>query len=525
MMKLVIDNIVLPPDRTDGEIGEAIARRLGIVVPREYEIIRKSLDARKRSDIVHRYRVVLDLPDDVARPLIDSGEAAPYEGKIQPPAVIRRPGLSVLVIGTGPSGLFCALRLIEAGARVELLERGKPIEERMRDIEILESRGELNGQSNVLFGEGGAGTYSDGKLTTRTRRPEIDRVYRTLVEHGAPPSILYEAKPHLGTDRLRGILRSIRGAIHEAGSRISFNESVVDIVMRDGAVTGVITSAGREVPADRVVLAIGHSARDTYCMLMDRGVTLEKKGFAAGIRIEHPAALINRIQYGGSPYRDGLPAAEYALTFNDRATGRGVYSFCMCPGGRVINSSSEQEMLCTNGMSFSKRNHPFSNAAIVVTVSPDDFAGGPLDGIGFQRSIESSAFRTGGGLFHAPAQRVTSFLAGRLDHDLPDVSYRPGVVSARLDEALPAWIVNAMKAALPEFGRSMKGFITDQAVCIGVETRTSSPVRIARDASFQSVSVRGLYPVGEGAGYAGGIVSSAVDGIRCADRILGGEQG
>jgi len=522
MMKLVIDNIVLRPGRPEGEIGEEIGRRLGIPAPGGYEIIRKSLDARKKSDIVYRYRVVIDLADEIARPLIEAGEAAPYEKKTHPTLAVRRPDLSVLVVGTGPSGLFCALRLIEAGARVELLERGKPIEERMKDIEILESSGELNEQSNVLFGEGGAGTYSDGKLTTRTHRPEIDQVFRTLVEHGAPSSILYEAKPHLGTDRLRGIVRSIRGAIHASGSNISFNETLDDIIVHDGAVAGFITGTGREITVERVVLAIGHSARDTYEMLLKRGVTMEKKGFAAGIRIEHPAALINRIQYGNSPYRDLLPAAEYALTFNDRMSGRGIYSFCMCPGGRVINSSSEREMLCTNGMSFSRRNQPFSNAAIVVSVSPEDCPVGPLDGISFQRMIESSAFRSGGGLYHAPAQRVTSFLAGRLDTDLPEVSYRPGVVPARLDRALPSWIVDAMKKALPAFDNAMKGYITDQAVFIGAETRTSSPVRIARDSGFQSVSVRGLYPAGEGAGYAGGIASSAVDGIRCAEQILCG---
>jgi uncharacterized protein len=523
MMKIVIDSIVLRPGRPEQEIGEALAQRLGIAAVPPYTILRKSLDARKRSDIVYRYRVACDLPDEAVRKLIDAGEAAPYTEHAVGPAPVLRPECSVLIIGSGPAGLFCALRLIEAGARVEVLERGKPVEERIKDIEELESRGVLNERSNVLFGEGGAGTYSDGKLTTRTRKPEIDWVFRTLVAHGAPSSILYEAKPHLGTDRLRGILRSIRGAIQEAGSSISFNESADDFIVHNGSIAGIVTGGGREVRSEKVVLAIGHSARDTYAMLLQRGVSLEKKGFAAGIRIEHPAALINRIQYGDSPYRDILPAAEYALTFNDAATGRGVYSFCMCPGGRVINSSSEQEMLCTNGMSFSKRNHPFSNAAIVVTISPDDSAGGPLDGIDFQRMLESSAFRSGGGLFHAPAQRVTSFISGRLDTDLPEVSYRPGVVPARLDRALPGWLVDAMKQALPAFGRSMKGFITDQAVFIGAETRTSSPVRIVRDESFQSVSVRGLYPVGEGAGYAGGIVSSAVDGVRCADRIIGGE--
>jgi uncharacterized protein len=523
MMKIVIDTIALRPGRPEQDVGEELARLLGLPDPPPYTILRKSLDARKKSDIVYRYRVVLDLEDHVARRLVEAGEASYYAEPAQAPAPAKRQDLSVLVVGSGPAGLFCALRLIEAGARVEILERGKPVEERMKDIEELESRGVLNERSNVLFGEGGAGTYSDGKLTTRTHRPEIDWVFRTLVAHGAPSSILYEAKPHLGTDRLRGILRSIRGAIQNAGSAISFNESADDLIVHNGSVAGIVTGSGREMRSERVVLAIGHSARDTYAMLMRRGVTLEKKGFAAGIRVEHPAALINHIQYGGSPHRDILPAAEYALTFNDTATGRGVYSFCMCPGGRVINSSSEQSMLCTNGMSFSKRNHPFSNAAIVVSVSPDDSEGGPLEGIGFQRMIESAAFREGGEGFRAPAQRVTSFISGRLDTDLPDVSYRPGVIPARLDRVLPGWIVTGIQRALPAFDRAMRGFVTDQAVFIGAETRTSSPVRIVRDGSFQSVSVRGLYPVGEGAGYAGGIVSSAVDGARCADRILCGE--
>ena len=524
MMKIVVDSIALRPGRPGDEIGEELARQLGLPAPPAYTILRKSLDARKKSDIVYRYRVVLDLEDDVAQGLVTAGAALPYGEPARAPAPVMRQGLPVLVVGSGPAGLFCALRLVEAGARVEILERGKPVEERMKDIEELESRGMLNERSNVLFGEGGAGTYSDGKLTTRTHRQEIDWVFRTLVVHGAPSSILYEAKPHLGTDRLRGILRSIRGVIQNAGSTISFNESADDIIVHNGSLAGVVTGSGREVRSERVVLAIGHSARDTYDMLLRRGVTLEKKGFAAGIRIEHPAALINGIQYGASQHRDILPAAEYALTFNDRATGRGVYSFCMCPGGRVINSSSEQAMLCTNGMSFSKRNHPFSNAAIVVTVSPEDSAGGPLEGIGFQRMIEAAVFREGGGLFSAPAQRVTSFLSGMLDTELPETSYRPGVMPARLDRALPGWIVRAIQQALPAFDRAMKGFITDQAVFIGAETRTSSPVRIVRDGSFQSVSVRGLYPIGEGAGYAGGIVSSAVDGVRCADSILGGEE-
>jgi uncharacterized protein len=519
-MKLIFDNITLDPDMDQEHIKKKIIERFSIDFDFEYSILRKSLDARKKNRIVYRYRVLLDVPDDRAGSFLQEKDISVYVAKEFPaPAKYSKQG-NVTIVGCGPAGLFCGLRLIEAGAQVDIIERGKAIEERMKDIGLLENEGILDEQSNVLFGEGGAGAYSDGKLMTRIRRIEIDWFFRKLVEFGAPPSILYEARPHLGSDRLRLIVKNIRRHIVGSGSRIRFNESMSDIIIFRGAVAGAVTSKGEELQGSILVLATGHSARDTYFLLQKKEILLERKGFAVGLRIEHPAALINSIQYGDSPYAEYLPAADYMLSYHNRKTNRGIYTFCMCPGGRVINSSSEKLRLCTNGMSLSGRNLPFSNSAIVVTVSPDDGQDDFLSGIGFQRMLEERAFGEGGGNFTAPAQRVTSFLRNRLDTGLPPVSYRPGVHAAELENCLPGWISTELKSGLRHFDTLMKGFITDQGVLIGTETRTSSPVRICRGDDFQSVSVRGLYPVGEGAGYAGGIVSSAVDGIRCADTIL-----
>jgi uncharacterized FAD-dependent dehydrogenase len=520
-MKLLADNIILNPDEDQAILKDRIRTIYGIDHKFDLTIALKSLDARKKDHIVYRYRAIIDIDDAAGESLLKKSGISVYEPKEAPAIPRKRIRERVLIVGSGPAGLFCALRLIQAGATVEIFERGKSVEERMKDIEVLERQGVLDERSNVLFGEGGAGTYSDGKLTTRTRRPEIDWFFNMMVECGAPPSILYEAKPHIGTDRLRVVVAAIRRRIISSGSQVHFNESVDDIIVAGGSLRGIITSRGREVSGSRLVVAMGHSARDTYEMLRKRGVALERKGFAMGVRIEHPVQLINEIQYGRSPYREMLPAADYALKAVNRSSGRGVYSFCMCPGGRIINSSSEQERLCTNGMSFSKRSHPFSNAAIVVTVSPDDFGTDILGGIALQRGMEAEAYAGGGGAFIAPAQRVTSFLSGRVDTELPPVSYRPGVVPSDLARHLPAWLAGELKTGLAQFERKMRGFVSDSGVLIGVETRTSSPVRITRNSGFHSVTVRGLYPVGEGAGYSGGIVSSAVDGIRCADCILG----
>jgi len=521
-MKLVFDSIELSPFEKEEDLSLKLTALYGLPVNTPFKVLRKSLDARDKAAIVWRYRIEADVPDNAAGNLLKMPGTSPArEVPVYLPAGNLLKPLNVIIVGAGPAGLFCALRLIERGAAVTVIERGKPVEERMADIELLKTGGVLNEESDVLFGEGGAGTYSDGKLTTRIRRPEINWMLDKLIEMGAPLSIRYEQKPHLGTDRLKDIIKNIRQCILSSGSQIKFFEKASSLILHESRATGLITQTGNEYTADAVVLACGHSARDTYEMLKNTGVILEKKGFAAGLRAEHPAALINRIQYGTFADKGVLPAAEYVLTFNNRSTGRGTYSFCMCPGGEVINSSSERGMLCINGMSYSKRCGSFSNAAIVVTIMPEDIPGDALAGIDFQRLLERGAFSAGGGGFNAPAQRITSFLADRKDSTLPESSFMPGLNPS--DHAyLPGWIVSEIRLALRNFEKKMKGYITEEALLIGIETRTSSPVRILRGEDMQSVSIPGLYPVGEGAGYAGGIVSSAVDGIRAADAILSG---
>lgn len=519
-MKLVFDAIELSPFETQDMLAAKIAQRYAIPAPADMTILRKSLDARDKHRIVYRFRVLAEVPDDLAAALLAAPGVKRYEVPAPAPLARRAAhGLTVIIVGSGPAGLFCALRLIAAGARVEILERGAPVEERLQAIHTLQATGVLDPESNVLFGEGGAGTYSDGKLTTRIHKPEVAWVFQELVACGAPASILSEQKPHLGTDRLVPIIRAIRGRIEDAGSRLHFHAKVTDLLLAGDTLAGVTAANGSEYRAAAVVLATGHSARDVYTRLHERGIALAKKGFAVGLRAEHPAELINAIQYGRLAQAGVLPTAEYALAFNNPRTGRSVYSFCMCPGGEVINSSSEEARLCINGMSNAARDGRFSNAALVVTVGEQDLPAHPLAGLEWQRALEEQAFAAGGSGFRAPAQRITAFLSGRGDTSLPPVSYRPGVTPARHDY-LPPWMTDELKNALPHFNNRMRGFVCAEGVLIGVETRTSSPVRIVRGDDMQSVSLPGLYPVGEGAGYAGGIVSSAVDGVRAADMIL-----
>jgi len=517
MKELIIDDITLAPDKPDEILSMMIRDRAGCEIS-SYRIIRRSLDARHKDRIVYRYRVAISVDDDTAQKLILSHNLKEFTEMSFPDPVYKKRTDHVVIAGTGPAGLFAALRLLEGGCPVILLERGKPVDERMADIDLLEKNGILDPDSNVLFGEGGAGTYSDGKLTTRTHRSENNWFYKKLVEHGAPPGILYETRPHLGTDRLRAIMRSIREKIISLEGEIRFRETLSDLVIHDDNIVSVRTSSS-EFATKKLILATGHSARDVYGLLARHNVALQSKGFAVGIRAEHPADLINDIQYGQSRFKNILPAAEYHLA-HTCASGRGVYSFCMCPGGRVINSSSEQGMLCTNGMSFSARDLPMSNAAIVVSIHPEDTGNTPFGGIEFQRRLESAAYSAGGGDFFSPAQRISSFLAAKLDLNLPQTSYLPGVVPFAMHTMLPEHIVKDLQEGLRRFNRIMPGFLSEKGILIGIETRTSSPVRIVRNESFQSVSVKGLFPAGEGAGYAGGIVSSAVDGIRIADAIL-----
>ncbi|MCL1864511.1 MAG: NAD(P)/FAD-dependent oxidoreductase [Spirochaetes bacterium] len=518
-MFLQINNIKLTPAQQEREIIDIINLEYDLSVT-SFKIIKKSLDARNKNNIHYSYKVIIDVDNIEASRLLDYDNIEKYDPYIIPETVKTIFNEKIIIAGSGPAGLFAALRLIESGAHVIIIERGKRVEERMKDIELLETKGILNCDSNSLFGEGGAGTYSDGKLTTRINKPEMFWFYKKLIENGASESIAYESKPHIGTDQIQRIIKNIRKKIIDSGSEIRFNERVTDLYITNGKINGVATSTGNEFFSNNVILAAGHSARDMYSLLQQKNVAIEKKEFAIGVRLEHPVDEINRIQYGNSKYIKTLPAAEYNLTYNNSSTKRGVYSFCMCPGGSIINSSSEEVMLCVNGMSMSKRDNRFSNAAIVVTVKKEDMGYDSLSGIELQRELEMRAFKSGGGDFKAPAQRISSFINNKLDNNLPESSYKKGTVPAQLEDFLPSWITNELRDGLSSFNNKMYGFISPNGVLIGAETRTSSPVRITRDTSLQSISVKGLYPAGEGSGYSGGIVSSAVDGIRAADMII-----
>jgi hypothetical protein len=479
-------------------------------------VLRRSLDARKGRPVGHHLDVALVAP----------GEAAPAE-ELPPPARARA-GLRVVVVGAGPAGTFCAMRLQQAGAAVTLVEQGKPVQPRRRDLASLTQRGELDPFSNYCFGEGGAGTFSDGKLYTRTKdRLGVRSVLRALVAHGADPGILVESRPHVGSNKLPRILTAMREALEAAGVVYLFSEAVVDLLAEGDRVRGAVTASGRELVADATVLAVGHSARPLYALLERRGVALEAKPFALGARIEHPQPLIDRLQYGRAAGHPKLPAAFYEVAATvpvPDAGERGVYSFCMCPGGWIVDAATEPDHLCTNGMSLSRRDSPHANAALVVTVEPRDYLGrfgaGPLAGLALQRQVERRAFENGGGGFVAPTQLVADFLASRPSESALPTSYRPGTRPGDVRSALPPFIAEAMARALSVFERKLPGFSRGAAQLIGVETRTSSPVRILRGRDLASPSHRGLYPAGEGAGYAGGIVSAALDGLRIADAIL-----
>ncbi|MSP62798.1 MAG: FAD-dependent oxidoreductase [Myxococcales bacterium] len=513
--------VFLALEEDEAALPEVVARAAAI--PRaeilSLRVARRSLDARKGHPIGWRLRV------EVLR----AGEPASREVPLGLPPPERAPGSRrVVVIGSGPAGTFAAWRLAQAGIAVTVVERGKPVQPRRHDLAALVQRGALDPDSNYCFGEGGAGTFSDGKLYTRVKdRRAVDEVLRVLVEHGADRAIAVESRPHIGSNRLPKILIALREALIARGVAYVWSDEVIDLAVGGGRVCGVRLRSGAELSADAVVLAVGHSARPVYELLHRRGVALVAKSFAVGARVEHPQPLIDRQQYGRAAGHPKLPAAFYELTAQvpSGSGERGVYSFCMCPGGWIVAAATEPEALCTNGMSLSRRDSPFADAALVVTVEPRDFgadAGGPLAGLEFQRAIERRAFAAGGGGFVAPGQRITDFLAGRATDAPLASSYRPGVVGGRVDDLLPPFVAEALRKALPRFGRTVAGFAGESGQVVGVETRTSSPVRVVRDdRSLQSPSLPGLYPAGEGAGYAGGIVSAAIDGLRIADAILG----
>lgn len=477
----------------------------------EMRIVKRSVDARKK-DI--RVNLTVEL---------FSGEES---GKKIDPFKLQDVSASkeVIIIGAGPAGLFAALRLIEAGIRPVILERGRDVSTRKRDIAKISREHIVDPDSNYCFGEGGAGTYSDGKLYTRSKkRGDNTRVLELFCLHGANGNILYEAHPHLGTDKLPAIISNIRQTIIDAGGLILFETRVEDILTESGCVKGVATAGGAIYKAGNIILATGHSARDIYEICRSRQIEVQMKSFAMGVRIEHPQELIDRIQYHGNARGNYLPAASYNLV--KQIDDRGVYSFCMCPGGFIVPSATRQEEVVVNGMSPSHRGSVFANSGMVVEIKTEDYvkfeAFGDFAGIEFQKQLEHEAWINGGRTQRAPAQRLTDFVSGKVSGSLPKVSYFPGVTSSPLHEWLPAAIGNRLREGFKLFGGIMKGFLTSDAVVLGVESRTSSPLRIPRDPEkLHHIKLEGLYPCGEGSGYAGGIVSSAVDGVRAAEAII-----
>jgi len=433
-------------------------------------------------------------------------------------------GEPVVIVGAGPAGMFCAYELARAGVRAIILDRGKPVQARRRDLKGLTQHGRVDPDSNYCFGEGGAGTYSDGKLYTRShKRGDVRDVLEVLALHGAPPAILVDARPHIGSNKLPKVITAIREALAKVGSEIRFGTHATSLVVRDGRAVGVRTADGGELIGRAVVLATGHSARDVHTMLLAAGVRLEAKPFAMGVRIEHPQPLIDRMQYGRFAGHAKLPAAPYRLAFTPN-DGRGVFSFCMCPGGWIVPASTEPDGIVVNGMSLSRRDSPYANSGLVVSVELSDLPGDdPLRGVALQRRLEQAAAHAGGGELRAPATRATDFARGKASSTVPRTSYQPGLVATDVGAVLDSTglpLAQRLRDGLVQFDRQMRGYLTDEAVLVGVESRTSSPVRVPRDPeSLASPDLAGLYPCAEGAGYAGGIVSAALDGIRVARAI------
>jgi len=527
---LRLTDVQLPLDHPESDLEAAILARLGIALEDliGFTVFRRSYDARKKSAIIFIYTLDVDVKNEAAvqKRLHSNRNVTPtpdthYHFVAQAPA-----GLSTrpVVIGAGPCGIFAGLILAQMGFRPIILERGKVVRERTKDTFGLWRKRELHPESNVQFGEGGAGTFSDGKLYSQVKDPKHygRKVLTEFVKADAPPEILYVSKPHIGTFRLVKMVELMRATIEELGGEFRFQSKVDSLDIEDGQVRGVTLAGGEHIATDHVVLAIGHSARDTFQMLYERGVYVEAKPFSVGFRIEHPQSLIDRCRFGNFAGHPALGAADYKLVHHC-SNGRSVYSFCMCPGGTVVAATSEPGRVVTNGMSQYSRNERNANSGIVVGITPADYPGShPLAGIEFQRQWESRAFELGGGTYDAPGQLVGDFIANRPSTEFGTVlpSYKPGVHLGDLNPSLPAYAIDAIREALPAFDKQIKGFAMQDAVLTGVETRTSSPIRIKRkDDDLQSLNTRGLYPAGEGAGYAGGIMSAAIDGIKVAEAV------
>jgi uncharacterized protein len=513
-----------------GEGAEALKGKVASIlhIPDELvsslAVVRKSIDARRRKPPCFIYALDCTVPDGIA---LTDKEGVKIEVLQEDKKPLRSPARiktskRPVIVGCGPAGIFAALTLAERGIPALLLDRGKDIPARVADVQAFWERGILNTESHVHFGEGGAGTFSDGKLTSRLKSPLTDWIKVRLVDAGAPSEILTDAKPHVGTDRLRDVVINLRRRLTELGCEVRFEAKVTDFLLHGRRVEGVVVRDREEIKTDHLILASGQSAEDTYGRLYKLGVHLEPKPFAVGFRVEHPQELIDAIQYGKWRGHPDLPPADYILTARLPHMKRSIYTFCMCPGGSVIGCSSEERTIVTNGMSSYRRGSPYANSAVVVAVHWEDFkdtAHHPLCGLVFRRRWEEKAFILGGENYHAPAQGLVDFMKDSEMTVVRETSFSPGVKPALLREALPLFVIEALKQGIAEFDRKMRGFITEEAMLIGVETRTSSPVRILRGPDSQSVNVAGLYPCGEGAGYAGGIISSALDGIKAAEKI------
>ncbi|MGB1311102.1 MAG: NAD(P)/FAD-dependent oxidoreductase [Leucothrix sp.] len=523
-----LSNIQLPLDHHEQAIQQAVLNKLEITEEAlvNVTVFRRGYDARKKQAIMLIYTLDVETTKDdfllekfIADQLVKAAPDMRYQFVAKAPAQLtERP----VVIGFGPCGLLAGLVLAQMGFKPIILERGKAVRERTKDTFGFWRKKVLNTESNVQFGEGGAGTFSDGKLYSQVKDPKhySRKVLDEFVEAGAPDEILYVSKPHIGTFKLVSMVEKMRAKIIALGGEIRFGCRVDDFLLENGHMTGVTLASGETIHAKHIAIAIGHSARDTFQVLHDKGVYIEAKPFSVGFRIEHRQSVIDQARFGRNAGNEILGAADYKLVHHCK-NGRSVYSFCMCPGGTVVAATSEEKRVVTNGMSQYSRNERNANSAVVVGIDPADYPGGPLAGLDFQRQLESRAYVLGGKNYNAPAQRVGDFLKGKPSTNLGSVlpSYTPGITLTDLSSSLPDYCVEALREAIPAFNRKIKGFAADDALLTGVETRTSAPINIKRDASLQSINTKGLFPGGEGAGYAGGIMSAAIDGIKIAEAM------